>query len=85
MNLEDTHTGIRVKTRPLLVDLAASAISRDQLGDRRGNCQGVVEDFIPAHRGDLWIVRHDDGTTGAYHHEEFNELRGVLLPLGFRT
>ena len=85
MNLEDTHTGIRVKTISLVVDLAASAISREQLGDRRGNCEGFVEDFIPGHRGDLWTVRHDDGVAGAYHHDEFNELRGASLPLGFRT
>jgi hypothetical protein len=85
MNIEDTHTGIRVKTLPLLVDLAASAISGEQLGDRRGNSQGVVEGFVPGHRGDLWTVRHDDGATGAYHHDEFNELRGASLPLGFRS
>jgi len=35
---------------------------------------GVVTGYVPGHGGDVWWVRHDDGSVGAYVFTEFEEV-----------
>lgn len=45
-------------------------IVRDKLANRKEGARGMVSGIVAGHGGDVWWVRHDDGTTAAYGFDE---------------
>lgn len=70
MNLRDIKTGMRVTSAPELRGTAGMLVARAELDARRPNTPGVIVGMYPGHGGDLWAVRHEDGSVAAYMYSE---------------
>ncbi len=60
---------LRVKVLRL-GDTEGMLIGKKYLDVRKVGAVGVVEGWVPGHGGDVWWVRHEDGTVGAYIYTE---------------
>ena len=73
MNSSKIRVGIRVKTKNKLDSTEGFLVADENLLARGCNREGEVIGWIPGHGGDLWSIRHNDGTVGAYSYTEFEE------------
>ena len=74
MKEEDVKLGLRVKTNNRLYETRGMIIAQKHLDARQPNKEGTVSGYVPGHGGDVYWVKHDDGTTGAYVFDEFNPI-----------
>jgi len=71
MNLNEVKTGLHVRTVGDLGDTEGMLIAKKHLDARRPYAVGVVWGYVPGHGGDVWWIKHEDGTIGAYMYDEF--------------
>ena len=66
--------GMRVRTTEVLYksDPGVFRVASKNLDARQANKEGFVLGRLPGHRGNVWWVKHDDETVGAYLFAEFN-------------
>lgn len=72
MDASEVRLGLRVKTVEELGTTKGMLINIRHLEARESNKFGVVGGYVPGHGGDVWWVRHEDDTVGAYAVGEFN-------------
>jgi len=65
--------GMRVKVTKL-ESTRGMMIAAQYLAARKKGATGTVQGYVPGHGGDVWWVRHDDGSVAAYC---YTELKGV--------
>ncbi len=73
MNLDKVKVGLSVRTTKL-GDTMGMLIVQNHLDARKANKEGTVAGYVPGHGGDVWWVRHADGTPGAYAFDEFEPI-----------
>ena len=73
MELDDVRVGLRVEVKKL-GDTRGMLIQKEHLDIRKLGVKGTIVGYIPGHGGDLWWIRHDDGTVGAYVFDEFEKI-----------
>ena len=73
MELDDVRVGLRVEVKKL-GDTRGMLIKKEHLDIRKVGVKGTIVGYIPGHGGDLWWIRHDDGTVGAYVFDEFEKI-----------
>ncbi len=73
MELDKVRAGLKVKTTKL-GDTMGMFVVQKHLDARKANKEGSVTGYVPGHGGDVWWVRHVDGTTGAYAFDEFEPI-----------
>ncbi len=71
MELEKMQVGLRVKTNGRLGETTGMFVVQKHLDARQPNKEGEIGGYVPGHGGDVWWVRHADGTIGAYMFDEF--------------
>lgn len=67
--------GTKVITHVVLHPTTGMLIAADKLANRRANTPGTVVGVVGGHGGDVYWVRHEDGTVAAYGWPEM-ELEG---------
>ena len=72
MDINKVEDGMRVKTNPQLGETTGMLVVQKHLDACQPNKEGVLGGYVPGHGGDVWWVRHDDGTTGVYVFDEFD-------------
>lgn len=65
-------------------DIVGSGVTAETAKNRRPGSPGTVEGFLPEQGGDVWVVKHSDGSRAPYHHEELRIPADASLPGGFR-
>lgn len=65
-------------------DITGSGVNAEVSKNRRAGTPGTVTGFVPEQGGEVWLVKHTDGTLGAYHHDELRIPSDAHLPRGFR-
>lgn len=60
-----------VHTHPELGTTKGMVAMPTVLSNRRASASGTIHGIVPGHGGDVYWVRHDDGTTAPYHFDEF--------------
>ena len=73
MELNKVRVGLRVKTMKL-GSTKGFFITQRHLDVRKSRITGTVTGWVPGHGGDIWWVKHDDGTVGAYGFDEFEPI-----------
>lgn len=71
MQASDIRSGMRIKTNDTLGTTEGFTIHEQHLKGRVTNTEGVVTRHVPGHGGDVWFVRHNDGSIAAYADDEF--------------
>lgn len=71
MNLKNVKIGINVKTNSKLESPTGMILGDKFKLNRKANTEGTVVGFFPGHGGDVWAVRHADGSEAAYCFTEF--------------
>lgn len=69
--------GIRLKTKSKILpkeECGGFLVKEIYLDNRKPNTEGEYVGYVPGCGGDVWWVKHMDGTVGAY---EFNELTDI--------
>ena len=72
MELDEIRVGLIVEVKKL-GDTKGMFISKKHLDVRAIGVKGTVVGYVPGHGGDIWWVKHDDGTVGAYVFDEFEK------------
>lgn len=70
MELGKVKVGLKVKTTKL-GDSKGMMVAQEHLDARQPDKEGEVTGYVPGHGGDVWWVKHNDNTTGAYVFSEF--------------
>jgi len=71
MNCDKVRVGLIVRTNKRLGKTIGFSVVQKHLDARKPNKAGVISGYVPGHGGDVWWVKHNDGTTGAYVYNEF--------------
>jgi hypothetical protein len=72
------NKGIRVKTKPNVgpsFEMTAAFTSPKYVGARSPDKVGTYLGWVPGCGGDVWWVKHDDGSTAIYMPEELVDLQ----------
>lgn len=64
------ESGMRVRTRTALGTTRGLAVAMRYLDARRPGAEGMVQNCVPGHGGDVYWVEHGPGDVGAYSVEE---------------
>jgi hypothetical protein len=64
--------------------LAGSGVDSELALNRKAGAPGIIDGLIAEQSGELWTVRHSDGSRAAYHHDEIVIPRDARMPGGFR-
>lgn len=82
MNLRDVTIGMRVKTVNQLMNSLGFYVVPSQLETRRQDAEGEVLGIYAGHGGDVWAVKHKNGSIAAYRFTEFERLetQGIAMP-----
>lgn len=70
MIAEEIRVGMRVKITKLFSS-EGFIVKEQYLTARKYGLTGVVKGCVLGHRGDIWLITHDDGSVGAYCFDEF--------------
>lgn len=86
MNRSCLGAGIPVVTAKCVGEgeMTGSGVDAKVTKNRRPSAEGTVEGFVPEQLGDVWLVKHVDGSVAPYHHEELHIPSDARLPRGFR-
>ena len=79
MKLEDVKPGIKIKTNKNLNSTKGMLIKQPFLDQRESNKEGMVYTYVPGHGGDVWWIRHRDGSLAPYVFDEFEPIEGYSL------
>jgi hypothetical protein len=79
MNCNEVKDGLRVKITKL-GETRGMLINPRHLDVRAEGKKGVVSGYVAGHGGDVWWVRHDSGSVGAYMFTEFEPEEDVATP-----
>jgi len=71
MLLQSVKIGMRVRTNQSLGSTRDFLVEHRYLVTRTPDKPGVILNYAAGHDGDVWWVKHDDGSIGAYCYEEF--------------
>ncbi len=72
MQDRDVEPGLSVKVTELKEAYTKAFFVRKQyLQARRLGAVGVVHSYVSGHGGDVWWVRHEDGSVAVYMFDEF--------------
>ncbi len=71
MKLQNIQKGIEIKTNKKLGDTKGFLINKKNLDARTPNSVGTVLNWVPGHGGDVWWIKHQDNSVGAYLFNEF--------------
>ena len=74
MDLDKVQVGLRIKTNAVLGKTTGMIVAARHLRARRPSTEGVIDDFVPGHGGDVWFIRHGS-EFGAYCYNEFELVR----------
>lgn len=74
MELNDIKTGLKVKITKI-EDTEGMLVAKKHLDARELGAIGMVMGYVPGHGGDVWWVKHGNGTIGAYTFDEFDPLK----------
>jgi hypothetical protein len=72
MELNEVKIGLRVKVTKL-GDTKGMMIKKHRLDVRTIGAKGEVIGYVPGHGGDIWWIKQDDGSIGAYVFDEFEK------------
>lgn len=74
MKAESVRNGMNVITAHAFKANATEGMSVHlrHLGARRTSTRGVTDGYVPGHGGEVWWVKHEDGSVGAYSYSELN-------------
>lgn len=67
--------GMRVRVVKLFEDISWMNVHPNYLWTRKQGAVGKVAGQVPEHGGSLWWVKHEDGSTAAYHREELEQIK----------
>ncbi|HBI25646.1 MAG: hypothetical protein UT41_C0001G0234 [Candidatus Wolfebacteria bacterium GW2011_GWC2_39_22] len=70
MNSNQVKEGISIKTTALK-STKGMLVKHEYLAARKAGATGIVMGFVPGHGGDVWWIKHEDGSIGAYCFNEF--------------
>ncbi len=76
MDCNDVKPGMTIITGEL-GDTRGFLVRQDYLKNRRSGARGLVGTYVPGHGGDVWWVRHEDGTDAVY---MFTEMEPNVSP-----
>ncbi len=72
MDLKDVKPGLQIRTAFQLESTAGIHASERTLSLRKPDTDGVVQQFLPGHGGDIWLIAHEgDDYCAAYGFTEF--------------
>ena len=66
MNCQEIREQMRVRTVKVLGGTIGMLIKEPHLDARKPNTEGIVLGYVAGHGGDVWWVKHDDDSVGAY-------------------
>ena len=85
MDCGDVRQGILVRTNKHVDDPDSTKgflIKEEYITARKSNVAGQVQSYVPGHGGDIWFVRHEDGSVGAYGFPELDRLDMTVQEIG---
>lgn len=68
------ENGTRLRTKSILGSTGGMLINAKYLDARKPNAIGTYYGHVPGHGGDVWWVKHDDGSESAYMFNEVEDL-----------
>lgn len=74
MELDEVKIGLRVEI-VRLEDTKGMFVAKKHLDVRDVGAKGEIIGYVPGHGGDVWWIKHDNGSIGAYVFNEFEVLR----------
>lgn len=74
MDVNHCNFGVKVKTNEVLGSTAGMLIASRYIQARTPNEEGEIVGYVAGHGGDVWWVKHTDGTIAAYSFDEMEEV-----------
>jgi len=71
--LANPKSGMRVRVVQVL-GTSGMLIAQRYLDARTAGVTGTLHGYVPGHGGDVWWMKHDDGTESAYSTRELEEI-----------
>ena len=80
MDCQDVRPGLFVRTNDRVDDPGSTRgflIKAKYVAARRAGAIGQVVQYVAGHGGDVWFVRHEDGSVAVYGFPEMDKLEEV--------
>lgn len=74
--LPERGSKVKIKKRIMSNDQCGGFLVKPEYIDsRRPNENGEYLGYVPGAGGDVWWIKHEDGTVGAYTYEELTDVK----------